>query len=455
MIESAVRGVPQRVVMLLTVGISLLFGLFLYVGRGSIFLALAIGILLVAAAVRRPFVGMYLSVILMPLESIGRVIPDFSALTWAKLALVMTFLAWLLVAMIARTHVVLPRRSWLLLAVYLIALTATAAYGATTESLWGLVALLGQMALVLLVVNLVRDEREFRHLLWAIVLGSVPVVLVGVLDIVTGTSVLGTVPVQSYASSRLEVFRITATFYDPNALGRYLAFAFCVTLGIAMMPRYRAWIPVLAVLLSAQGLCLVYSFSRGGLLALAVGLVVYAVWTSSIHTSVLRLTALLGALVAVVSINVGPLVVLLERVTGGAASVALDFSRLRIWSAAIQAFAAHPLIGVGPDSVPVALGEYVGAPVSPHNLYIEIALGVGVLGFALLLAFVVPILRSAAARVRGSFALESRLAVVATIVVLATGLTLHGFRANELWLSLAMLASLESLDADATFGVES
>ncbi len=446
------RRVPSRIVWVSTVVLSAAFGLSLYVGRGSVFLALGLGALLVLTVARRPAIGMYAAVILMPLEAFGRVSPGVSAMTWAKLTLVLTVFAWLVSTMASRAGLLLPKRSWMLFGVFGVALVATALYGATAASVWGLVALLGQMAFVVLAVNLIRSDREFRTLLVAIVAGSVPVVIVGLLDIITGTSVLGTVANQAYASTHLEVFRITSTFYDPNALGRYLAFAFSITFGMAVMPRYRPWLPVAVLLLLAQGICLIYTFSRGALLALAVGLLVYAVWTRSIHTSVLRVVALFGALAAAVSLNVAAVAVLLERVTGGTAAITVDFSRLRIWAAALEAVAAHPFIGVGPDSVTVVLGSIVGAPVSPHNLYIEVLLGVGIVGFVLMAGFLVPALRSAASHVNGSLVPESRLVVVATVVVLATGLSLHGLKANELWVSLAMLASLEALDVDPAAG---
>ena len=81
--------------------------------------------------------------------------------------------------------------------------------------------------------------------------------------------------------------------------------------------------------------------------------------------------------------------------------------RFALWSAAGRMFAAHPLLGVGPDNFRLSYGAYAGlatadARTHSNNMYLEVLAGGGLLGGA---AFVWLLWRAA-----GSFAAVMRLA---------------------------------------------
>ena len=59
--------------------------------------------------------------------------------------------------------------------------------------------------------------------------------------------------------------------------------------------------------------------------------------------------------------------------------------RLLLWQAAARMFAAHPILGVGPDNFRLLYGPYAGlvnadARIHSNNMYIEMAVGGGLLG---------------------------------------------------------------------------
>ena len=72
-------------------------------------------------------------------------------------------------------------------------------------------------------------------------------------------------------------------------------------------------------------------------------------------------------------------------------------SRLQIWKASVNSLVRHPLLGVGLGNYITVLNEDVSAVkkgVSAHNLYLDFAAEIGILGILVLLAIFVEILRT-------------------------------------------------------------
>ncbi len=66
---------------------------------------------------------------------------------------------------------------------------------------------------------------------------------------------------------------------------------------------------------------------------------------------------------------------------------AVRIGRPRLWRIALQLFAAHPLLGVGPDNFRLSYAAYTGASradprVTSNNTYLEVLTGTGAVGFA-------------------------------------------------------------------------
>jgi O-antigen ligase len=411
----------------------------------TLWLIVVVGVLGAAFVImRKPLWGLALGAAMMPLEAVGRVVPDNPDWTYAKVVLFSTIALALVNALVTRHEWVAPRYVWALGVFWAIALVASVVYrGATFVGAAGLVALAGQILFVILLYNFARSERDLDIVIGALVLGSVSVAVIGVLDVAFKRSFFNTVAQQYYGDVSTGSFRITSTFYDPNALGRYLVFAFFITLGALALPVFRKFALPMTALLAVQLFCLVNSYSRGAVVAWLAGLALYLLWGAPRRMRWIGGTTILtGVLVGWwTSPSVfGAIGERFQDVGGGPVAWG---GRLEILRWGFRALADSPLIGFGPDNVPDAIGRYGFAPWAAHNLYMDIALATGVIGFAFLAYFVVyhvsVLFRSRTAQP------YARMLLVAFFAVLVVGLSLHGLKTNELWLSIALLAPLARL----------
>lgn len=280
-------------------------------------------------------------------------------------------------------------------------------------------------------------------LIAALVIASVPVAAASCAEVFLDRSVFGVATPQLYASSTANVFRVSGPFTDPNALGRYLVFAVAATLGAMRLPRFVRYHALLIAAVALQLFALVNTYSRGAVLAaMGVG-VAFVVWQRGLRSRVAWIAFGGGLVAAWVLLSEFAYVALLERV--GQISAVGDISRVRIFAMAIEAAWRRPLFGYGPDSVSQAIGAIAGFPVSPHNLYLEVLLASGVVGFAALATFVGGRLWAGLTCRQDGLRNYARIGVLCMVGVLVSGLTLHGLQENELWLSLALLVAAESL----------
>jgi O-antigen ligase len=399
----------------------------------------------VAVILNKPLWGLGLAAATMPLEVAGRLSAENSELTYTKIFLFATVALAVLNAFITHRKWTLPRSAWALGALWMIAMAASvfSGIGKVTSGIPGLLALAGQILFVLLLYNFVYSERDVDFVVGAIVLGSVPVVIVGILDVVFRRSVLNTVEHQFYGSASSGALRITSTFYDPNALGRYLVFAFFVTLGALALPAFRRLAAPMVGLLVAQLFCLLSTYSRGGVMALAAGLVLYITWGAPAKARRLSVAALISSVLAAWWLSPPILGEIGARFVDAGGGTGAWGGRLRILQIGGRALGDSPLIGFGPGNVAAAIGRYSSGPEAAHNLYLEIALATGLVGFALLAGFIAGHARDLLSN--ASIERYSRLLLVAFFAVLVTGLSLHGFKSNELWLCIALMSPLARL----------
>jgi O-antigen ligase len=421
-------------------------------GRVEIVLiAFAVGAVIILS-IRSPLGALCAAVAAIPLEVIGRLQPGVEEITFAKVLLVSAVCTWLAGMVFRRQAVDLPRNGWLLAGFWAISLLATAVgvYGMTRSGIASLIALAGQIAIVVMMVNLVKDLGDLRAVLASVLLGCLLVCLVGFADIVTGTSFLGTVDYQYYAEGVGGLRRITATFYDPNALGRFLTFGILVNLTmfsvVGRQHRYRRL--ALIALLLAQSVCLMYTFSRGAFIAVVGGLLVFALTSASSWKS--RLAGVAGAASAICVVFTEQVDALFARFA--LAGVGLG-GRVMAVEGAVSAFLRSPFIGYGPGNAPQAIGMDRGLPLSPHNLYTEVLVSAGLIGAFLLGLYVFFLLRSSW-RIDDPLLRPYSKGVIAVLAgVLLMGLSLHTLKANELWLSVALLASVVNLDLQRHEGI--
>lgn len=205
--------------------------------------------------------------------------------------------------------------------------------------------------------------------------------------------------------------RIGATFAQPNALGTELVVAGAIGAGFwrETAGRARDRIPAARVALAAAlglvALVLLFTLSRGAWVASVVAAgTLAALFVRRLPT---RREAALG-----VAAGVAILAVFLAAPSGRefAADVAdrarstfdvgatSPSQRLGLWRMSLDMIADHPALGLGPDGFSQRFAAYRTPdqpgfdtlnvrPESTHNLFLDLAVGVGVLGLLAWLAF--------------------------------------------------------------------
>ena len=71
--------------------------------------------------------------------------------------------------------------------------------------------------------------------------------------------------------------RVISTLVNPNILGGYLVLVISLITGLLSTSKEKMWQLVLGSGILIAGLCLLYTYSRGNWVALAVGLLLFCV----------------------------------------------------------------------------------------------------------------------------------------------------------------------------------
>ena len=199
-----------------------------------------------------------------------------------------------------------------------------------------------------------------------------------------------------FSNRKLEVdnayasfYRVNSLFFDPSLFGRFQALAILTIVGVLLLLR-RPPRPALLVLATAGvfvGLAL--SYSQSSLLALDVGLVVLAavVWRG-------RAIVGLGALAALVLLASLAVPTTRHKIFHTSLS-GITSNRSSILSKGIDAFRRHPVAGSGLGSFARSAGTTAEerARIAPHNVVLQEAVELGVLGLIALAGIVFAILR--------------------------------------------------------------
>jgi O-antigen ligase len=332
-------------------------------------------------------------------------------------------------------------------------------------SLWGsyerqqgLLTLGAYLALFLLTAASLRDRDQVERLWAALVWGSAPVVVYGLVQ-AAGLDLLDW---RTDAASP-----VLSTIGRSNLLGSYLALIAPLTAGRLLAAR-RRW--PYGLLLAGQLVCLALTQARGAWLglggaALTWGLTWAAVTRSRrLALATAGLAALAVGLVILLNLPGGPLASLarlpgldrlaaMTRTTEGSTA-----ARLTIWRAALPLASARPWLGYGPETMrtvfarvfPPQLVYYQGRNWTvdrAHNLWLDLAMSAGLAGVAAFVALIAGLgwlavrgLRTAGERWQRAVWAALAAAVVGHLIDLQFGFDLTA-SAVTFWLALAIAAS--------------
>ncbi len=232
---------------------------------------------------------------------------------------------------------------------------------------------------------LVRDEKHVGWVLWAFVVAA---------------SIFGVIGLATYVSSG-GLDRGTGLTGDPNQFAAYEALAAPAALVLGRIARRGAWSPVLYGVLALIGLAILASFSRGGVITLAlivVGTLVLP-WTIFFRNRRQK-----GAYIVILAAVAWILLLLgstayQERISTIFSGQGRGSGRTDLWAAAWTGYKENPLLGMGAggfearslDLLHTTPGvdiraSYVDSNRPVHNAYLEALVDLGPVGFGLFMA---------------------------------------------------------------------
>lgn len=285
-----------------------------------------------------------------------------------------------LVAALARGHVARPPAALVLMALYL--LYVTASYFVRLDPTSSFVAALSSLqlaAVAWLLWDVVRTREALRWALGALVAGA---------WVNVGSSVGSFVLAQPTRFAE----RYSSANLDPNELGLILALMLPAAWWLAGEVRAGLLRAALIAYLPLALFALMISGSRGGLVAYGCGLlyVLYDVVRGRRLPAALRLGVLgaLGGSALLVAVLAPAAFARLGTLGGELADGNLN-DRTAIWAASWSLAGESPLWGLGVGRFAPDLLPYYGQSIVAHNTLITVAVESGLVGLALFVLYLV------------------------------------------------------------------
>lgn len=402
-------------------------------GFALLFLAFGVATLYLAVSTRSFTGGLALFVVLTFFDQVG--IAPFT-----RLAGVLLVMLWLLIVTSRPAAVpLLPRDRRLFAAAIIVfagwVLASTVWAFDFHVALENAVRLLQGLSLMFVVYTAMRETRHIRWLVVAFVTGALISSLIGLEHAASGS-------------------RITGGFDDPNELAAVIVpavamsgFGFYAARGLLVRWLFLGALPIFALALFATD-------SQGGLMALFAAAAGSIILGGPVRKYAVT-AVLCGALLAAFYYTV---VTTPPSLTEG------ESSRVDLWRVALEVSSDYPLTGVGAGNFPVVEPDYalstvklfrvdlVLRPEVAHNTYLHILAEYGVIGLALFICVAAGSLYLGLRSI-GTFArsgdrsaeLFARGITVATAANLTASVFVSGQYEKQLWLLLALTASLDAV----------
>src|SRR5579875_774185 len=361
-------------------------------------------------AILRPRVALYLMPIAVPWGSVDTITLIGANLNSADILVGLLAVGWLLSfvlrpvlphsdianTVLDREEHTVPRYLIVSVVILLIAMliSMTGAYSVRT-SLKELAKWIELLIVILIGSQYFRTRRQIWTLVVVLCLAAISQAIYGYIQYFFD--------IGPQAFIRDASLRVYGTFGQPNPYAGYINMTLMVALAPALLggkAKTRILAAITAALLLAAE---IFSQSRGGEIAMAVGLLVILV----IGVPLIRKLAAIGVVGAllitagflagkVTQKLVNPVINILglKKISFTAPSPQ-DYStaeRLAHWIAGINMFLTHPILGVGIGNYPDAYTQYyitifVNSLGHAHNYYINIAAETGIIGLFAFLTF--------------------------------------------------------------------
>jgi len=260
---------------------------------------------------------------------------------------------------------------------------ATSFWSIAPAVTFGRIATFAQLGvLVWLIHQYATSDRRRDILFQSFVLGCYLIIAIGV---------------ATFFGSGGEGFRDVGTGFNPNgfaivsALGIPMAWGLMLRRSFGVLRFVNAVYPVFAVV------AVVLAASRGGFVTALVALMIIPL--TLVKLGVLQRLAILGVVLIgafatfaflpqafpALQANIERLAETDEQLLGGTLT-----GRTTIWRAGVDVFVSSPIVGIGVGGFNAAVAEYLGGTGrSPHNAFLSVAVGAGLVGLLLFVALFV------------------------------------------------------------------
>lgn len=280
-----------------------------------------------------------------------------------------------------------------------------------------------------LLYNVLNRPRLIQGVLGAYVLGA----YVGALD-----------TLRNYLSNKATLYsRYAATGFDPNDLSFVLVLAIPLAWYLNLKLEKSGWVWVYRLYPLVALAAIFLTGSRAGLIGASVALLFvfltigHANWRIRALITVFGLVVLWMIPVIIPPETISRLATLGEELSSGTLN-----DRADIWAVGYQVFADHPILGVGSGGYGTAMNPELRDWKAPHNVFLSVAVDLGIVGLSLFLLLYIGALASA---LQLPF-VERTLWVILLGILLLTFLSLNWEWRKQTWFVLGMiLAHREAL----------
>ena len=318
--------------------------------------------------------------------------------------------------------------------------------------------------ITILLVILIQNRVTFRRSLWVIVFAGIFTGTISVIQYLTKTFTnsyggFGQAQILNIVTGT-EDYRISGPIGDPNFYAQILvvivplAFFFMVTEKKLLLRAAAAWS------LAVSSLSIIFTFSRGGAIALAIVFAGIVLYLRPRPLKVILIALLVIGVFAVLPEQYTARMSTLTELVTGETDVREEVSirgRMSELLVAWEMFTDHPVLGVGVGNYPLYYQSYsrrIGLDPrtenrEPHNLFLEVASETGLVGllvFGLVLIFSYrEILRARSRLSKAGLKTDAGLVVMLGISLtgyLTAALFIHGAYPRYLWLLIGLALSL-------------
>jgi len=238
-----------------------------------------------------------------------------------------------------------------------------------TPSIIEITELLSFVVLFILVVNVLRSERDIKRMVKVLVLSSLLPLSVGLIQIFTNFSLS--------AFTFEPSFRVNATLTHPNAYAFYLVVITVLSASLLLQERSQAKRLFLYSLIALLLFSLIFTYTRGAWIGLVMAIFAMGVFKK-------RRLLIFAPLVLYGVILIFPLVS--ERFESILNPDLFRYDslawRLRLWGASIPHFLSHPVFGAGLGTFQFIAFQVDNWFAAAHNDYLRLLVETGLVGLS-------------------------------------------------------------------------